>query len=57
MSKRPRRNHSQAFKAEVALAAVESEQTLAELAQRFDIHQNLITQWRANGRSIYRRPR
>ena len=47
MSKRPRRNLSPAFKAKVELAAVESEQTLAELAQRFDIHQNLITQWRA----------
>ncbi len=47
MSKRPRRNHSPAFKAKVALAAVKGEQTLAELAQRFDIHPNLITQWRA----------
>ncbi len=47
MSKRPRRNHSPAFKAKVALAAVKGEQTLAELAQRFDVHPNLITQWRA----------
>ena len=47
MSKRPRRNHSPAFKAKVALAAVGGEQTLAELAQRFDVHPNLITQWRA----------
>ncbi len=47
MSKRPRRNHSPAFKAKVALAAVRGEQTLAELAQRFDVHPNLITQWRA----------
>ena len=47
MSKRPRRNHSPAFKAKVALAAVKGEKTLAELAQQFDIHPNLITQWRA----------
>ncbi len=47
MSKRPRRNHSPAFKAKVALAAVKGERTLAELAQQFDIHPNLITQWRA----------
>lgn len=47
MSKRPRRNHSLAFKAKVALAAVKGEQTLAELAQRFDVHPNLITQWRS----------
>src|SRR5687768_925378 len=46
MSKRPRRNHSPAFKAKVALAAVKGEKTLAELAQQFDVHPNLITQWR-----------
>lgn len=46
MSKRPRRNHSPAFKAKVALAAVRGEKTLAELAQQFDVHPNQITQWR-----------
>ena len=46
MSKRPRRNHSPAFKAKVALAAVKGEKTLAELAQLFDVHANQITQWR-----------
>src|SRR5215218_5860099 len=34
MSKRPRRNHSPAFKAKVALAAVKGEKTLTELAQQ-----------------------
>jgi transposase-like protein len=47
MSKRPRRNHSPAFKAKVALAAVKDEKTLAELAQQYDVHPNLINQWRA----------
>ena len=47
MSKRPRRNHSPAFKAKVALAAVKGEQTLAELAQQYDVHPNLINQWRS----------
>ena len=47
MSKRPRRNHSQAFKAKVALAAVKGEKTLAELAHQYDVHPNLINQWRA----------
>ncbi len=47
MSKRPRRNHSLAFKAKVALAAVRGEKTLAELAQQFDVHPNQITQWRS----------
>ena len=44
MSKRPRRNHSPAFKAKVASAAVKGEKTLAELAQLFDVHPNQITQ-------------
>src|SRR5688500_17183853 len=47
MSKRPRWNHSPAFKAKVALAAVKGEKTLTELAQQFDVHPNQITQWKA----------
>lgn len=47
MSRRPRRNHSPAFKAKVALAAVKGEKTLAELAQLFDVHPNQITTWRS----------
>lgn len=46
MAKRPRRNHSPAFKAKVALAALKGEQTMAELSQRFDIHPNQINQWK-----------
>jgi transposase len=47
MAKRPRRNHSPAFKAKVALAALKGEKTLAELAQQFDVHPNQVTQWKA----------
>ena len=47
MTKRPRRNHTPAFKAKVALAAVRGDKTLAELAQQFDIHSDQITQWKA----------
>ena len=46
MTKRPRRNHTPAFKAKVALAAVKGDKTLAELAQQFDVHPNQITQWK-----------
>ncbi len=46
MARRPRRNHSPAFKSKVALAAIKGEQTLTELAQRFDVHPNQITQWK-----------
>ena len=47
MTRRPRRNHTPAFKAKVALAAVKGEKTLAELAQQFDVHPNQITSWKA----------
>jgi len=47
MSKRPRRNHTPAFKAKVALTALKGEKTLADLAQQFDVHVNQITQWKA----------
>ena len=46
MSRRPRRNHSPAFKAKVAVAAIKREKTLIELAQDFDVHPNQIKQWR-----------
>ena len=46
MSRRPRRNHSPAFKSKVALAAIRGEQTITELAQKFDVHPNQITQWK-----------
>ena len=41
-----RRNHSPAFKAKVALAVLRGDQTIAELAKRFDVHPNLITLWK-----------
>ena len=47
MSRRPRRNHSPAFKAKVALAAIKGDRTLAQLAEQFDVHPNQITSWKA----------
>jgi transposase len=46
MSRRPRRNHSPAFKAKVALAAVRGEKTMSKLAEQFDVHPNQISTWR-----------
>ena len=46
MTRRPRRNHSPAFKAKAALAAIRGEQTLVELSQQFDVHANQIKQWK-----------
>ncbi len=47
MSRRPRRNHSPAFKAKVALAAIKGDRTLAQLAEQFDVHPNQVTAWKA----------
>jgi transposase len=47
MSRRTRRNHTPAFKARVALAALKGDLTLTDLAQQFDVHPNQITQWKA----------
>ena len=45
--KRPRRNHSPAFKARVALEALKGEKTLAQLAAHHDVHPNQITSWKS----------
>ena len=47
MNRRARRNHTPAFKAKVALAAVKGDRTLAALAEQFDVHPNQITCWKA----------
>jgi transposase-like protein len=46
MSRRPRRNHSPAFKAKVAIGAIKGERTIAQWAQQFDVHRNQITTWK-----------
>ena len=47
MKRRPRRNHTPAFKAKVALSAIKGDRTLAQLAEQFDVHPNQITSWKA----------
>src|SRR5437870_5646182 len=47
MTRRPRRNHTPAFKAKVALAAIKRDRTIAQLAEQFDVHPNQITSWKA----------
>ncbi len=44
--KKPRRNHSAAFKAKVALEAAKETKTLAELAQQYDVHVKQISAWK-----------
>ena len=47
MSRRTRRNHSAVFRAEVAVAAIKGEKTLADLAQLYDVHPTQIAAWKA----------
>ena len=47
MSRRPRRNHTPAFKAKVAIAAIKGDRTIAQIAEQFDVHPNQVTTWKA----------
>jgi len=46
MSKNPRRKHSRAFKAKVALVGLAGDKTLAQLSQEFEVHPNPIVDWK-----------
>ena len=44
--RRKRRNHSPQFKTKVAVEALKEDQTVAQLAQRFDVHPIRVTAWK-----------
>jgi len=48
MTTRKRKQYSPEFKAKVALAALRNEQTVAELAARYEIHPTMINTWKRN---------
>jgi transposase-like protein len=44
--RRPRRNHSAKFKAQVALEAIRGEKTIAEIAAHHEVHPTQVTSWK-----------
>ena len=44
--KSKRQKHSGAFKAKVAIEALQERETLSELSKKFGIHPNMITRWK-----------
>ena len=53
MSRRPRRNHTPAFKSKVALAAVKGDRTLAQLAEQFEVHPNQKAQLESGAADVF----
>ena len=47
---RKRRSYPAELKAKVAVEALREEATMAELAARYDVHPNLITNWKKTAR-------
>jgi transposase len=47
---RKRRSYPAELKAKVALEALREEATMAELAARYDVHPNLIANWKKQAR-------
>ena len=45
--RKPRRNHSPAFKARVALEAIRGEKTVVQIAAHHEVHPNQVTMWKS----------
>ena len=45
-ARRPRRTHSPAFKARVAVAALREDKTMAQLCQEFEVNATQINDWK-----------
>ena len=44
--KKSRKKHSAAFKAQVAIEAIKELETLSDLAKRFEVHPQMISNWK-----------
>lgn len=44
--KQNRRKHSPAFKAKVAIEALKGEESIAQLASRYEVHPNQVSNWK-----------
>jgi transposase len=44
--RKPRRNHSAKFRAQIALEAIRGEKTVAEIAAYHEVHPNQVTVWK-----------
>lgn len=55
-----RKSHSNEFKAKVALEAIRNESSVQEIAQKYDVHPNQISQWKKkildNMNELFERP-
>jgi transposase-like protein len=40
------KKHTAAFKAQVALEAIKEQETLSDLAKRFEVHPQMISNWK-----------
>jgi transposase-like protein len=45
-ARRTRRTHSPVFKAQVALAALRDDKTMAELCSQFEVHSSQVIDWK-----------